>query len=480
MIDGDRSLAILTGASSWPNVAGFEESDAFSASAKGLRDYLLHSVPELPEKNVLWLFDEHGTVEQYERIHAFLEERLKTLGAQGGANVTLFVAYIGHGNPVGGGLRLLLRDTRSPLENVTSFDTATLSGLLRAVAPQSRRIILLDCCFAGAATQTLMSSADTIMSEGSRRAIGAGDKGVSLLCASSSKEPARLDLTQGRTMFTGALVDFLREGDPRMTGELSIRQVCEAVAARLDEAHGSEAPRPEVHSPRQVGRDLADAPMFLNPAAPAETFDRASAADLASLRSAQQELLSALARTWKMIYPRIDCAEPIEIASRLASDGLIDRGVLDLVRELLELSEQSFDGETITREQAMRLIHFDTIIRKSLRSTCFQNATIKALESTGWSVEFVVDPQRRKRAWLFDLLARRGEERLLVAPKTAMGASSSLLDGALKRIARQTDDLAYPVLIVVPDRSKSRAPDDAGLPVYRFTEFTKRLSSGEF
>jgi hypothetical protein len=90
--------------------------------------------------------------------------------------------------------------------------------------------------------------------------------GTALLCASGSREPAKAPPDLPHTMFTGGLLDVLRNGDPSAPIWLSLDDVQRLVRARLEAQFSDKAVLPEVHAPQQrMGRvDLV--PLFRNPA----------------------------------------------------------------------------------------------------------------------------------------------------------------------------------------------------------------------
>jgi hypothetical protein len=473
-----RTLVIVCGASRWPALAGFLESSAFAKSAETLREYLLGSTFGLAKSNLLWLFDEPDSVSQYDLMRNFLVDRFDALDAPRGSDVTVLWVYIGHGTVFDRDLCLLLSDTRKPIEEVTSICTADLARLMRNVAPESGRFLILDCCFAGSAAQAFQAPVEEVVRVKTEAAFKM-DRGVTLMCASSAENPAKLDLTQGRTMFTGELVDFLREGDPKTLGELSARRVCEVVSQRLADRVGDDAPRAESHSPNQHDVDLADAPLFPNVAAKTQAHE-ITFAEAASLRAAQGALERALKRTWSLIEALEPAPEPEEILQVLEHEQLLNPSSVGVAMDLLGIDSASLDACQLPRDQATRLILFDRTVTGSLAAECFQNRVINILTERGWSTEIVEDSFRQKRAWLPDWIAERDGVRLLVAPKTATRTDSKLLRDAMRRLVRQAPGRGVDaVAIVVPDRSKAAVPDDAPFSVLNVRELSACLDDDD-
>jgi len=275
VLTGEHTLVVICGASDWPRLTAFEPAAAFTNSATAVREYLAGAGGlAVPTDNLLWLFDATDAVAHYDRIGEFLADRLTSLQSQRGRGMVILVVYVGHGAFFGATREycLLVRDTRAPIEVDTSLRVATLARLLQNQAPESSRILILDCCFAGEAVHSFQSAIDqTVSAKASEVVHSAGiDRGVALLCASSSRNPARLDSPSSYTLFGRELVRALTTGDPKTAGPMTLRGLCRLVEQGLHETFGSDAPRPEVHVPNQAGGDLAAVPLFPNPASEVE------------------------------------------------------------------------------------------------------------------------------------------------------------------------------------------------------------------
>ncbi|MGW0178450.1 caspase family protein [Nocardia sp. NPDC003345] len=315
MHDPDRTVAVICGASSWPRLDRFTAATAFSRTAQGLTAYLTgDNGLGLAAENVLDLFDSEATaVEHFDRMKQFLEHHMRRTRSRHGRGMLVLVAYIGHGAffEAQRFYCLLLRDTHEPAPVETSLRVQALARTLKHTAPRSSRIVILDSCFAAHAVHDFQSDIQQVASAKAQEAVeseldeipgapggpgetapgdvldgtgrdadareetyeavtaldaGGGLGGVALLCASSSKDPAQLASRDSYTLFGQALLDVLRHGDARNPGPMTLRQVRRLIGARLLPIR--DAPRPQVHSPEQDGRDLADEPLFPNPAHP--------------------------------------------------------------------------------------------------------------------------------------------------------------------------------------------------------------------
>jgi hypothetical protein len=91
--------------------------------------------------------------------------------------------------------------------------------------------------------------------------------GTALLCASGAREAAQAPEDDPQTMFSGALLAVLGQGDGNAPPMLSLRDVGLLTERLIKDRFPNKAVRPEVHSPDQSGDgDIALTPLFPNPA----------------------------------------------------------------------------------------------------------------------------------------------------------------------------------------------------------------------
>ncbi|WP_372460789.1 caspase family protein [Actinomycetospora endophytica] len=258
----ENTLAVVLGASEWPHYPNqFNSASAFKASADGFRAYLSDQDGlDLPESSLLWLFDSDlEIVFQYDLLSSFLRENSPRLG--GGTLVLIY--YVGHGAFFGSNRSycLLARATRPPVEEETSIRLEGLANVLRATIPQARRLLVLDCCFAGAAARLFQGPVDQASSVKSAEII---ERGVAVLCAASARDPAEVAPQGNATIFTQSLIETLREGERGGPESLSLRDICELTRRVAVRRYGRDSPRPEIQSPDQRHGDLAAMPLFPN------------------------------------------------------------------------------------------------------------------------------------------------------------------------------------------------------------------------
>ena len=282
-----RTLAVVLGASAWPLYSGFQSSPAFRNSAEAVRDYLLASSGlGLPGKNLKFLFDSHddppGILDE---IMRFSRERIEVL-RNGGEDVTdIVVYYVGHGgfaNP-SSDYFLALRSTRTVDPYLSSLPIISLARTLNEVGRHLRRYLILDCCFAAAAYKTFQ--ADGPLSVAAVKVTDAfPPSGTALLCASGAKDPAKAPANLDRTMFTGALLSVLEEGDRASPPLLSLQDVGYLVRQRILQTFATEGVRPEVLVPEQRHGRVDEIPIFPN----RQNLERARTAEVEARREVEE------------------------------------------------------------------------------------------------------------------------------------------------------------------------------------------------
>ncbi|MBW0018861.1 MAG: hypothetical protein JO236_15120, partial [Mycobacterium sp.] len=267
-LDPQRTLAVVCGASEWPRLGEqFASSTAFAATAGRLCSYLVSDTGlSLADDRLLNLFDdERPPADQLELIGGFLRDQFTRMGAVDGANAAVLFTYIGHGVfalPPHREYCLLIRDTRPNLLEVTSLRVRDLQRTLRDAAGSSARLFVLDSCFAAAALEAFQGG-DVEQAESAKIDQLLDEEpstGVAMLCAASKRNPARIGSEY--TVFGSALLDTLENGDPGLSGPMSLARVCEL--ARLRVKRVENAPLPETHDPDQSGVKVSARPFFPN------------------------------------------------------------------------------------------------------------------------------------------------------------------------------------------------------------------------
>jgi len=263
----ETTLAILLGGSSWPKSPQLAASHAFACSAEDFKRYLAGNFG-LPADNILDLFDSAKTApEIVEELQSFLRARMRERPAPR----DVFLYYTGHGGFINGrDYFLAVKSTIEGLEGTSSIRVSDLASALRNAALNLRRFLILDCCFAAAAFKEFQST------PGGAARLQTLDafprRGTTLLCSSSSRNVSIAPSGERHTMFSGALLDVLRYGDPAIDSPLSLEDVGLRVSELIRDRYDDRAVRPEVHSPDQREEDIARMPLFPNPARPAAAW----------------------------------------------------------------------------------------------------------------------------------------------------------------------------------------------------------------
>lgn len=266
----ESTLAIVLGASEWPEYDLLTGSPAFRNSAHDLAKYFLASDGlNLAPDNLLDLFDDDSAASvQNRRIGRFLKDRGAALkGARSGVN-DLLIVYIGHGGFVPNdrdAYFLALRTTQKDAEGVSGYRVSDLAKTVLDSARFARRYLIFDCCFSASAYSSFQSSGPLALARVKTLDVFP-NRGTALLCSSGSRDPSKAPAGQRYTMFSDALLKVLRDGSPFHTGSrwLSLEDLGDAVREMVRESYPEKAVRPEVHSPDQREGDIAEVPLFLN------------------------------------------------------------------------------------------------------------------------------------------------------------------------------------------------------------------------
>lgn len=153
---------------------------------------------------------------------------------------------------------LALRSTTEAVKFATGLRVSDLAQTINRNAAGLRAIIILDCCYAGAAARYFQSG-DPVAEPSSKIPFG-----LTLFAASPSRQEASIPPGGKRTMFSDCLLDVLCSGIAEKGPLLSIRDISDRVRLLIEERYRGDAVRPEIHSPRQRHGDVADYPLFPN------------------------------------------------------------------------------------------------------------------------------------------------------------------------------------------------------------------------
>jgi tetratricopeptide (TPR) repeat protein len=265
------SIAIVTGATTYPRSPRLGGATAFKRSAEGLRNYLLDpSSFRLPEENLLWLYDEwRSPPYQLEQMADFIRTRVADMKGRSPASVNLIYYHVGHGFFAKGDQSFCLAThlTSETNQAVTSIRVSDLARTLRESASSLSKYIILDCCFAATAVPVFQTSTSDIVD--ARGLQEFASRGTAILCSSSPASFSLAPTELNETMFSGSLLKALRQGDAGRPGLLSFQDLEELITSDLRVSYPADWVRPELHVPEQGLGDITELRIFPNPALPA-------------------------------------------------------------------------------------------------------------------------------------------------------------------------------------------------------------------
>lgn len=265
---GRNILAIVLGAADF-SAARLGNDAAFEISASSFREYLCS--PDglaLPDANVLWLFQNRDSADSVDKeIGKFLANQKERFLAAGETVSDVLVYYTGHGILPDNEFTLAFHTTEANRLRASSYRIVDLATTLKEHARYTRRLLILDCCFAAAAYAAFQAPATDVVAVQTREAFA--DRGTSLLCAAAPSRPAKIrtesgPTATGMTLFSECLLEVLRNGESRVQRDrLSLVEVGKAVEELL-RIRFDNSPRPMVKSPDERDGDVARVPIFPN------------------------------------------------------------------------------------------------------------------------------------------------------------------------------------------------------------------------
>ena len=315
-----RTLLVVLGASRFSDDR-YLSAEAFDNTARAFKGYFSKPTTfDVSEDDLLDLFNRPLVVEQLAQINDFLTERLGEPHRDQGVETLVVVLYVGHGGFHGQtDYSLILTDTRRPVEAESSLSASSLGRVIRRASMRCSILVILDCCYAAEAARHFQVAGDIERVRHELAAVSS-ERRITLLCAAGSRHKTVLEHQQTMTLFGGSLLRVLEVGDPFINGDLSTYQVRDLVLAEIQRRQMQAGDlielRPEVHSPRQDGGDLATRAIFRNPSK--RRRDPVSKPDDEE-RRVQPDFGSASIDVYDLIAQmdtKIDCRPPAWLGSR--------------------------------------------------------------------------------------------------------------------------------------------------------------------
>ncbi|WP_205325103.1 DivIVA domain-containing protein [Glycomyces sp. YM15] len=227
--DGAQSRALLIGTGAYEHLPGVPEI------RNNLRDLkvALERHTGLPPAHCRTLMDPPDLAAVGREVEAAATE----------AADLLLIYYSGHGLVASDGLlHLALPQTSQRLLPWSGIPFRLLHHAIQ-VSRAKAKVLLLDCCFSGKATQLLSGEESTLLGQ-----ITAN--GAFTLTSSPANEPSFAFDGSGRTAFTGAFLTLLENGSPRAGAALTLGDV---YLELLHDARARHLPEPQ-----KLGTDTAE------------------------------------------------------------------------------------------------------------------------------------------------------------------------------------------------------------------------------
>ena len=235
----ESSSVVLIGTAEYDH-ADVDRVSSVGANLDDLVDVLTNrDVWGVPPRNITVIRDERAPVRVYEAMRD-AARRTREDGL-------LLIYYAGHGFPHENDLVLGLRgiDPRYPDENGLRYPKVREATQL---ATTLRRLVILDCCFAGRAGREVLDAGDAVRQIVNRAEIQTERTG--LLVAVGPNELAKAPLDDRNTAFTNALLRILRDGSEVSDPVLTVRTVADEVIRQVVAAGHN---RPEFRESNAAG-----------------------------------------------------------------------------------------------------------------------------------------------------------------------------------------------------------------------------------
>lgn len=220
--DYQRSRAVLMGTWEYSD-SELPSIPAARFSLERLREVLSGPLCGWPEERVTVLRDEQEPGNLADRLVGLFEDV---------SDVALFY-YVGHGQPDESDQLCLGLGHTSSKANRRYNTSLPFDAVRRALAgsPAATKIVILDCCYAGLATE----GANTLGPAGELAAVRLDVKGAYTMCAASrsAKAMCETDGEAPQTYFTKYLADAIETGSPDGPVTLSLRSLFETARDRL-------------------------------------------------------------------------------------------------------------------------------------------------------------------------------------------------------------------------------------------------------
>ncbi len=269
--DPKYAVAIILGADEWPEFAKAGESlnggMPFRGSAELGRAYFESDLGlGIKDDQILDLFNVNdSSADQIVQIEDFLARKSESFKREASRIKDLFLFFVGHGDTYGDqkDLLMLVRSSR-PRSSMSGIQSQPLSEILKRRAPRCRHVVILDCCWSGAAIRAWQDTSPAEMI-GQRVVNTLPQYGTTLICSSTKDMPSMAPTKHDTTLFSGAFFETLSRGSSLIQGDLSARTVANLTYDLMEERY-DKASRPTVFGIERQHGDLSEKPYFPNKA----------------------------------------------------------------------------------------------------------------------------------------------------------------------------------------------------------------------
>jgi Caspase domain len=256
-VNGSRIISIILGADHFDGLRSVKSEEVRAAFAASTRDFAAYV-----SRIAAVVCDKFNAPDNPDGLCKDLAAFLRSESTA----TDLIVYYVGHGGSISENDRseyfLALRGTTDAEKYLDGLRVSNFAQVINKNAARLRAIVILDCCYSARAVKYFEGS------QPNATGIAPIPFGLTLFTASAREVEAVVPPNQKYTMFSGCLLDVLNKGIPTAGPRLSIREIAIQVRALINQLYKDDWVRPEVNSPQQRFGDVADYPLFPNPAYP--------------------------------------------------------------------------------------------------------------------------------------------------------------------------------------------------------------------
>ncbi|MCF0072465.1 caspase family protein [Dyadobacter sp. CY261] len=258
-IERDQTGLIIIGSDSYPQSPEIDGGVEFTNAKNSVHDYFVKNAQNsFPSIKILDLFNSDLNEDRTDvEIRQFV-----SLNPQ---LTIIFIYYVGHGSYSRDDRCLILtvKSTRRENLSVSSIRLSSFGRTIRAIGSTKSVYVILDCCYSGAAIESMMSPGDVEIQN--EIDLHYASRGITVLASSSKDFPSFKLPAKKSTLFTEGLTLALRNGDVSKNRQyLSLREIKEISEKNIRRLLPNNNIFPALYTPIQPEGDIADIPVFYN------------------------------------------------------------------------------------------------------------------------------------------------------------------------------------------------------------------------